>query len=120
MISRIETITAFVIAMNCGYAGLQVYLLRRLKPWPKGVGVAVCLWALVMSALFMLAVLAPPAGNPSLLHRLCLPRAVAMVWNVLFLRFLVPGIILVTLVGHRFRRTAPAAAPATDGMSRRK
>ena len=116
----IGIITAFVIGMNCGYAALQVHLLRRLRPYPKALSVAVCLWAFAMSALFTLAVFAPANWKPFLLNHLYLPTAVAMVWNILFLRFLVPGIILVTLWIRRTHPIPPDAAPVADGISRRR
>jgi uncharacterized protein len=113
-------IATYVIAQNFGYAALQVWLLRRLRPSSQGMEVAVFLWAFLMSGLFLMQVFEPPEWKTFLRERLYLLMAVEMVWNVLFLQLFVPGLILAVLI---VRRLNPASRPqpmTPEGMSRRK
>jgi predicted MPP superfamily phosphohydrolase len=116
----IAFVALYVLVQNFGYAALQVWLLRRRQPWPKWMEGAILFWAFLMSVLFLLEVFEPPAWKSFMREWLYLPMAVEMVWNVLFLQVLFPGMILVVLVVRllsRIRRPQPIS-PA--GMSRRK
>jgi predicted MPP superfamily phosphohydrolase len=113
-------VATYVVVQNFGYAAFQVWLLRRRRPWPQWMGGAVLLWAFLMSGLFLLEVFEPSAWKSFMREWLYLPMAVEMVWNVLFLQVLFPGMILVVLVVRLrspIRRCQPMSA---DGMSRRK
>jgi hypothetical protein len=113
-------IVTYVVAQNFGCAALQVWLLRRRRPWPRWMGLAVFLWAFLMSGLFLLEVFEPSAWKSFMREWLYLPMAVEMVWNVLFLQVLFPGLILAALVA-RLRNPVPRPEPLPpDGMSRRK
>jgi predicted MPP superfamily phosphohydrolase len=119
MLSWIVVISAYVVFQNFGYAALQVWLLRRRKPWPRWMGVAVLLWAFLMSGLFLMEVFEPHPWKAFMREWLYFPMAVEMVWNVLFLQVLFPGMILVVLV---VRRLSPIERPKValpEGMSRR-
>jgi len=120
MLLRIALISTYVVAQNFGCAACQVWLLRRRRPWPQWMGVALFLWAFLMSGLFLLEAFEPSAWKAFMREWLYLPMAVEMVWNVLFLQVLFPAMILTLLiVRHRSqaRRSQPAAP---EGMSRRK
>jgi hypothetical protein len=120
MFIGITLISTYVVLQNFGYAALQVWLLRRHRPWPKWLGIAVLLWAFLMSALFLLEVVEPPAWKSFLREWLYLPMAVEMVWNVLLLQVLFPGMILVVLVVRLLGRMRRPQPMSLDGMSRRR
>src|ERR1039458_1019005 len=120
MLIWIAFVATYVVAQNFGYAALQVWLLRRRQPWPKWMGVAVFFWAFLMSALFLLEAFETPAWKPLMSERLYLPMAVEMVWNVLFLQVLFPGMILVVLAVRRLSPIRRSQPMSPDGMSRRK
>jgi predicted MPP superfamily phosphohydrolase len=116
----ISAISAYVVAQNFGYAALQIWLLRRRRPWPRWMGITVFLWAFLMSGFFLLEVFEPSAWKTFMRDWLYLPMAVEMVWNVLFLQVLFPGMILVVLI---VRLCSPIQRPrsmAPEGISRRK
>ncbi len=120
MLIWIAVITTYVVVQNFGCAALQVWLLRRRRPWPRWMGVALFVWAFLMSGLFLLEAFEPPAWKSFLREWLYLPMAVEMVWNVLFLQVLFPGMILAVLI-VRLRSAGRRSQPASpDGMSRRK
>jgi len=108
----------FPIALNIGYAGLLLWLLKEYRP--RFVVGAIWLWAFLMSALFALQFLAPSTWTPFLRHWFYFPLAVQMVWNVLFMIVLVPGLILTLLVTRRLRPVERPAPIAHEGLSRRK
>jgi uncharacterized protein len=116
----IALIATYVVAQNFGYAALQVWLLRRRLPSPQWVEVALFLWAFLMSGLFLLEIFEPPEWKAFMRERLYLPMAVEMVWNVLFLQVLVPGMILVVLTVRLRSRTVRPQQTSPAGMSRRK
>jgi hypothetical protein len=87
-------IASYVVVQNFGYAALQIWLLRRRQPWPWGMGVAVLVWAFLMSSLFLLEVFEPHPWKAFMREWLYLPMAIEMVWNVLFLQVLFPGMIV--------------------------
>ena len=116
----ITLIASYVVAQNFGYAALQVWLLRRRQPWPRWLGGAIVLWAVLMSGLFLLEAFEPPEWKPFMRDRLYLPMAVEMVWNVLFLQVLFPAMILIVLIVRirsRIKRPQPISQA---GLSRRK
>ncbi len=113
-------IIGFALALNGGYLAIQLWLLQRHAPWPRGVIIAVWSWSLLMSALFLLQILAPPEWTPLMRQWLYFPLAVQMVWNVLFILLLVPSLILVVLVLRRLKPSPKAPSANPDGMSRRK
>jgi uncharacterized protein len=120
MLSWLMLIAAFAVALNAGYACLQIRLLQRHPGWPKWLAAAIGLWAFTMAALLVLEIFAPHGWQPFLHHWLYLPLAVEMIWNVLFLQFLVQGLIIATLILGRLQPRAAPPAPATpEGLSRR-
>ncbi|MCE0522644.1 MAG: hypothetical protein LV480_07010, partial [Methylacidiphilales bacterium] len=52
-------IATYAVVQNFGYASLQVWLLRRRQPWPRWLGVAIFLWVLAMSVMFVLDIFQP-------------------------------------------------------------
>lgn len=120
MLPFVFLISAYVIAQNFGYAALQVWLLQRRQPRPRWMGIIVYLWAFLMSGLFLLEAFEPAGWKTFLRDWLYLPMAVEMIWNVLFLQVLVPGMILLVLILRRVSPRPPAPPPAPPGISRRK
>ncbi len=120
MIPQIILITVFIVVLNGALAGLQVWLLERRKPRPKFLGVAVWLWALLMSGLFVLQICEPASWKPFLRHWFYLPMAVEMVWNIFLPLVIFPGMILVVLIVRRLRPAAPGVELTPEGISRRK
>jgi predicted MPP superfamily phosphohydrolase len=119
MLIWLGLISIYLVIQNFGYAALQVWLLRRRQPCPRWAVVLLFLWAAVMSALFLLHLFLPPGWKVFIREWFYLPMAVEMVWNVLLLQVLFPGIILVVLIARlRPVRSAPPLTP--DGISRRK
>jgi hypothetical protein len=116
----IALIAAYVVAQNLAYAALQVWLLRQRPPSLRWVEIALFLWAFLMSILFLLEIFEPPEWKAFLRERLYLPMAVEMVWNVLFLQVLVPGMILVVLIARLRSRIVRPQPISPAGMSRRK
>jgi len=113
-------IATYVVVENFGYAALQVWLLRRRRPWPRWMEFAIFGWASLMGSLFLLEAFEPAGWKTFMRDWLYFPMAVEMVWNVLFLQVLFPGMILAVLIARRFR-PAPVSPPLTlEGMSRRK
>jgi len=95
MLSWIALISTYIVVENFGCAALQVWLLRRWQPWPQWMGVALFVWAFVMSALFLMEVFEPSAWKTFMREWLYLPMAVEMVWNILLLQAYFPAMILV-------------------------
>src|SRR5260221_1042933 len=120
MIPQISLITVFIVVLNGALAGLQVWLLERRKPRPKFLGVAVWLWALMMSGLLVLQIGEPASWKPFLRHWFYLPMAVEMVWNIFLPLVIFPGMILVVLIVRRLRPAAPGVELTPEGISRRK
>jgi len=120
MLSWIALISTYIVVENFGCAALQVWLLRRWQPWPQWMGVALFVWAFVMSALFLMEVFEPSAWKTFMREWLYLPMAVEMVWNILLLQAYFPAMILVVLIALRMgpARRSPPLSP--EGMSRRK
>ena len=116
----IAFVATYVLVQNFSCAALQVWLLRRRQPWPQWMGVAVILWAFLMSGLFLLQAFEPQAWKSFMREWLYLPLAVEMVWNFLFLQVLFPGLILAVLI-VRLRSAIRRPQPISpEGMSRRK
>jgi uncharacterized protein len=120
MFIGITLISTYVVAQNFGCAALQVWLLRRRQPWPEWLGVALFLWAFLMSGLFLLEVFEPSAWKSFMREWLYLPMAVEMAWNVLLLQVLFPGMIFAVLIARLLSRIRRPQPMASDGMSRRK
>jgi hypothetical protein len=120
--SDLFIISVYVGLLNCGYAALLIWQLRRRGrgSWPRFLPAALCLWAIVMSALFGLQVLAPPGWQNFLRSWFYLPLAAGMAWNVLFLQVLFLGTILVVLIVGRLRPVAPGRTMTAPEISRRK
>jgi predicted MPP superfamily phosphohydrolase len=112
--------TVFTVVLNGACAVLQIGLLRRRRPWPRFLGVAVALWAMSMGGLFILEVYAPAEWKPFMRHWLYLPIATELVWNLIFLQFLVLGLIVVTLVLGRRRPVKNRMMTSPDDPSRRR
>ncbi len=116
-------ITTYLIVENFGCAALQVWLFRQGRASSPWTTVIVFFWAFLMTGLFLLEAFEPLAWKPFMREWLYLPMAVEMVWNLLFLQVLFPGLILAVLVvrlRNRFRRPQATAPEMPDGMSRRK
>jgi predicted MPP superfamily phosphohydrolase len=109
-----------VVALNFGFAALQLGLLRRRRPMSKSIAVAVFVWAGLMAGLGILMVFSPYAWRSTLRDWFYLPMAVQMIWNLLFIQLLVLGTILITLIMGRARPVNRAAPASPDDISRRK
>jgi predicted MPP superfamily phosphohydrolase len=113
-------VSAYVVVANFGYASLQIWLQQRRPSSQQWLGVALCLWAFVMSSLFLMEVFEPVGWKAFMRDYLYLPMAVEMVWNVLMLQVLVPAMIVVALI-VRLVSTAPLSQPLdARGISRRR
>jgi hypothetical protein len=120
MIPWIVAITLYICAENLGFAALQVWLLERRRPWPKGLAWLIFGWAALMSGLAILQACEPESWKAFMYEWLYFPMAVEMVWNILFLQVLLPAMILVALCVRRFS-PIPLSQPLTPaGLSRRK
>jgi predicted MPP superfamily phosphohydrolase len=109
-----------IVVLNFGFAALQLGLLRRRRPWPANIGVAVFAWAALMSGLGLLMIIAPFSWRSTLRDWFYFPMAVQMIWNLLFIQLLFLGGILVTIIWGRARRVDRAVAPTPQDISRRK
>jgi predicted MPP superfamily phosphohydrolase len=116
---RFVFVTLFTL-VNFGLAGTVLHLLRRRRPWPRRLGLAVVIWATLMVALLYIQGFSPSSWRPFLREWLYFPLSVEMVWNLLFVQVLFLGVILVALVMGRVRKVDPAATPAPQDLSRRK
>jgi hypothetical protein len=115
-------VRSFFIFLTCYAAGLnlllmamQLALLRRRTPWPRAIGIGVCVWTTLMIAILLLQAFAPIGWRPFLRDWLYFPIAVEMIWNLLFLQPMVLVTILVTLYLRRWKPVDPpekASAPA--------
>ena len=113
-------ISAYVVVANFGYAALQIWLLQRRERWPQLLGVGLCVWASLMSSLFLCELFEPAAWKAILRDYLYFPMAVEMVWNVLMLQVLVPAMIIVALVLRRMSRVPLAQPLDPRAISRRR
>jgi predicted MPP superfamily phosphohydrolase len=113
-------LSAYVVAMNFGYAALQVWLLQRRTTFPPWLGVALWVWAFIMSSLFIVEVFDPPGWKTGLRDYFYFPMAVEMVWNVLFLQVVVPAMILVVLIVRRISAAPRLPLRDAPGISRRR
>jgi predicted MPP superfamily phosphohydrolase len=96
----------------------------RGRPFaPRWLPIAVFLWAVAMSGLFILQLYGSPSWEPFVRNWLYFPMGIEMTWNVLLLPWLaLPGMILATIFIRIGRRRAASRAMATDaaGLSRRR
>ncbi|HEX4138870.1 MAG TPA: metallophosphoesterase [Candidatus Methylacidiphilales bacterium] len=120
MPDRIFFIACYVVVANFGYAALQVWLLQFRPAWPRWLGVGVFAWAGLMSSLFLLQVFGAAEWEPLVRGYLYFPMAIEMVWNVLLLQLLIPGMILTALFIRRRRATAPTPPADSAGLTRRE
>jgi predicted MPP superfamily phosphohydrolase len=109
-----------IVVLNFGFATLQLGLLRRRRPWPANIGVAVFVWAALMAGLGFLMVIAPFSWRSTLRDWFYFPMAVQMIWNLLFIQLLFLGGILVTIIWGRARRVDRTVTPDPQDISRRK
>lgn len=110
-------VVTFALALNAGYAGLLLWLLRDYRP--RFIRWAVWLWSSLMSALFLVQFFPPEGWTSFLRHWFYLPLTVGLVWNLLFVLALVPALILAVLIKGRLRPAQPV--PLTgEGLTRRK
>lgn len=110
-----------VVLLNGFYAGLLILLLQRRQPWPRFLATAAVMWMAAMCSLLLLQGYLPPGWEPFARHWLYLPLGVEMMWNLILLPVVVPGIILVVLALSLFRPVTRVAKPMTpEGLSRRK
>jgi len=122
MPDKIFFIAGYVVLANFGYAALQFWLLRHRPGWPRWLGVGVFLWAGVMSGLFLLQIFGLAEWEPFVRDYLYFPMAIEMVWNVLLLQLVVPGMIAIAWFITRRRRLAAKSAPPPEpsGVTRRQ
>jgi hypothetical protein len=113
-------LTVFAALLNGGYAALLIWLLRRRAPRPRFLAAFICLWALLMTGLFVLEAFEPVAWQDFLRRWFYLPLAVEMVWNVLLLELLFLGSVLVVLAARWLRPVTPARPMTPREISRRK
>jgi len=116
---RIIFITLFT-ALNFGWAALVIRLLRRRRPWPRWLGIAVIIWATLMVGLMALQGFSPPSWRPALLHWFYFPLSVEMVWNLLFVQVIFLATIIVSLVLGRARKVDRSIQAAPQDLSRRQ
>jgi predicted MPP superfamily phosphohydrolase len=114
-------IAALVVPANLLLCALQIGWLRRRKPWPRGLALAICLWTLAMMVLFFLQLFAPAEWRPFLRHWLYFPFAVEMAWNLLMVQVLALIAVVVSLVLW-WKRPVKAldTPPSPADLSRRK
>ena len=117
---RVTLIVAFAVVLNGAYAALHLGLLRRRRPWPRLLGMAIVIWAVLMSGLFFMEVYAPAEWKPFMRDWLYMPIAVELIWNLLFLQFMVLGLMIATLILGRFRPVKNRVAASPADLSRRK
>ncbi len=108
------------MALNFGFAALQIGLLRRRRPWPRWLGAALLAWATLMAGLGALMVFSPYAWRSTLRDWFYFPMAVQLIWNLLFIQLLFLGAIVVTLIMGRARRVDRAVPPGPQDISRRQ
>jgi predicted MPP superfamily phosphohydrolase len=105
--------------VNFGLAALVVHLLRRRRPWPRSLGLAVFAWAALMVGLILVQGFSPPEWRPFLRDWLYFPLSVGMVWNLLFVQLLFLGTVIVALILGRVRRVDRTRQLAPQDISRR-
>jgi predicted MPP superfamily phosphohydrolase len=113
-------LSIYVLLENIGFAALQLWMLRQAGLRRNWLGRAVCVWAFLMSVLFLLEVFEPAAWKPLMRDWLYFPMAVGMSWNILLLQVLLPVMLFIVLVmrlARLFRKPQPCSA---EGMSRRR
>ena len=120
MIPWIVGFSIYVCAENLGFAALQVWLLERRRPYPKLLACLIFGWAFLMSGLFILQACEPEPWKAFMYEWFYFPMAVEMIWNVLFLQVLLPGMILVALFIRLFSPVAVSQPQTEAGMSRRR
>jgi hypothetical protein len=120
MPDRLFLIASYVVVANFGYATLQVWLLQQRPSWTRWLAVGVIVWAALMSSLFLLQVYGSAEWEPFVRGYLYLPMAVEMVWNLLMLPLIIPGMIIATLLVRRRRAVSPAPPTDAAGLSRRR
>jgi predicted MPP superfamily phosphohydrolase len=113
-------VSIYVVVANFLYAGLQIWLLQRRRPWPRALGAAIFVWAFLMSAFFLLEVFEPPGWKVFMRDYLYFPMAIEMVWNVLMIQVLAPLMIIVTLAVRRMSAVPLSQPLDADGISRRR
>ena len=121
MPDRVFFIVCYGTVMNFGYATLQIWLLQYRPKWPRWLGACALVWAGLMSGLLILQLCGPAAWEPFVRGYLYFPMAIEMVWNVLMLQLIVPGMILAALFIKRKRRlAAESRQPVATGVTRRE
>jgi predicted MPP superfamily phosphohydrolase len=122
MPDRIIFVAGYVLVANFGYAALQVWLLQGRSSWARWLSLCLFVWAGLMGSLFLLQIFGLAAWEPFVRDYLYFPMAIEMVWNVLLLQLLVPGMILAAFFIKRRRRLAAKSAPPLDstGVTRRE
>jgi len=106
--------------MNFGLAGFVIKLLRRRRPWPRLLGVAVLVWATLMVGLLAIQAFSPNSWRPFLREWLYFPLSVDMVWNLLFVHVLSLTVALVTLAFCLLRKVDHTAPVTPQDISRRQ
>jgi predicted MPP superfamily phosphohydrolase len=113
-------ISTYVLMENLGVAAAMLWLLFRRPPYSKGLAAAVCVWAVVMTGLFLIGLTPPESWKPLMRDWLYFPLSTATVWNILLLQVLFP-LMMLTYFILRWRNRAALPQPvAPDGISRRK
>jgi predicted MPP superfamily phosphohydrolase len=114
------TVYSLVVLLNLGVAALEIALVCRRRPAPRGLIAFIIIWAVLMVAMGTASFFPQPGWKPTLRQWLYFPMAVEMVWNLLFVETLFLGGIILTLVLGRARPVAKARPLDPAAMSRRR
>ena len=113
-------LSAYVLMENLGVAAALLWLLFRRPPYSRGLAAAICIWAIVMTALFIVGISPPASWKPFMRDWFYFPLSTTTVWNILLLQVLFPVLGLTVLI-LRWRNPGPLPEPVSqEGISRRK
>ena len=114
-------VTAFAATSNLLLCALELSWLRRRRPFPRLLAAGLCLWTLLMIALFVAQIFSFNGGQTFVRRWLYFPIATEMVWNLLLLQPLLIIAFFVTLGLRVLRPVKKGEKELTaEGLSRRK
>lgn len=117
---RVLVILLLSIVLNFFYAAVAVHLLRRRRPFFRLVAVLVGLWSVLAVVTLLPRFFEREDLKAFLREWFYFPMATGMVWNLLFLQFVVLGTILYAIILGRARPATKLAAPTPQELSRRR